>query len=54
MTELATPPVHLVSAAVLCSRAALAEVAGSSVWSMDAEQTAITLDEVRGVRGAAA
>jgi hypothetical protein len=45
MTALAHHP-HPVAAAVASARAALAEVAATSLWSMDATQTVSALDEV--------
>jgi hypothetical protein len=44
MSEIATPPVHRVSAAIDAADAALAEVSDAPVWSMDAGQVSETLD----------
>jgi hypothetical protein len=46
MSEIATPPVHRVSAAVSCARTAFADVSGAPVWSMSAGQTKQTLTEL--------
>lgn len=46
MSEIATPPVRRVSAAVTAAQSALGSVAGASVWSMTAEETTSALDEV--------
>ena len=46
MTEIATPPLHRVSAAVTGARASLTEVVGVPVWSMGAVQTKATLADL--------
>jgi hypothetical protein len=46
MTEIATPPVHRVSAAVTAARAAMAGARDLPVWSMTADQTKEALAEI--------
>ena len=46
MSEIATPPVHRVSAGITAARTGLAVVADAPVWSMDAIQVTAALDEL--------
>jgi hypothetical protein len=46
MSEIATPPVPRVRAAIAAARSVFAEVAGTPVWPLDAEQVTAALDEL--------
>ena len=46
MSEIATPPMPRVRAAIAAARSALAEVSDAPVWSMDAGQVTEALDEL--------
>ena len=46
MSEIATPPMPRVRAAIAAARSELAEVSDAPVWSMDARQVAKALDEL--------
>ena len=50
MSEIATPPVHRVSAAVSSARTALGSVAGERPWSMDRAQTVQVLDDIAALK----
>ena len=46
MSEIATPPMPRVRAAITAARSAFAEVSDAPVWSMDAGQVTKALDEL--------